>query len=418
MKQRNPIWGFPRIAQQITLAFGIPINRDVVRCILAARYQPKPGAAGPSWLTVLGHAKDSLWSLDLFRCESAVLHTLWVLVVMDQCTRRIVGFGVHRGTVGGGALCHMFNRAIGRQSAPTYLSSDHDPLYRFHQWQANLRILDVEAIKTVPYAPLSHPFVERLIGTIRRECLDRTLFWTAADLELKLLDFQRYFNGHRGSAREESAWRAILDSFEPAFQLGMIATPLRERNPRFIRLLRESALLLQPASGNRGWLPRSVPRASRDFRVGRPGWRPSQDDLDRYGRAIPDEEYSTQDFERVVALRARTDAIARHLTGFLKKSDRFAKTIVFCLDQKHASEMRAALNDLNADLVVQHPNYVCRMTADEGDIGRGHLGRFQDVAAPVPTILTASQLLHNRSRCPDLQEGSTCPYTDDRGRAN
>ena len=94
----------------------------------------------------------------------------------------------------------MFNRAIGRQPAPTYLSSDHDPLYRFHQWQANLRILDVEAIKTVPYVPLSHPFVERQIGTIRRECLDRTLFWTAADLELKLLEFQRYFNGHRTHA--------------------------------------------------------------------------------------------------------------------------------------------------------------------------------------------------------------------------
>ena len=83
---------------------------------------------------------------------------------------------------------------------PKYLSSDHDRLYQFHQWQANLRILDVEEIKTVPYAPLSHPFVERLIGTIRRECLDRTLFWTAADLEMKLLEFQRYFNGHRAHA--------------------------------------------------------------------------------------------------------------------------------------------------------------------------------------------------------------------------
>jgi putative transposase len=146
-----------------------------------------------------GHAKDSFWSLDLFRCEF-VLHTHWVLVVMDQCTRRIVGFGVHRGVVDGVALCQMFNRAMGRQPAPTYLSSDHDPLYRFHQWQANLRILDVEAIKTVPHVPLSHPFVERLIGTIRRECLDRTLFWTAADLDVRLRDFQRYFNGHRTHA--------------------------------------------------------------------------------------------------------------------------------------------------------------------------------------------------------------------------
>ncbi len=200
MKQRNPTWGYPRIAQQIALAFGIPINKDVVRRILAARYHPKPDSAGPSWLTVLGHAKDSLWSLDLFRRESAVLHTHWVLVVMDQCTRRIVGFGVHRGVVDGVALCQMFNRAMGRQPAPTYISSDHDPLYRFHQWQANLRIVDVEAIKTVPYVPLSHPFVERLIGTIRRECLDRTLFWTAADLDVKLRDFQRYFNGHRTHA--------------------------------------------------------------------------------------------------------------------------------------------------------------------------------------------------------------------------
>jgi putative transposase len=194
MKQRNPSWGSPRIAHQITLAFGIPINKDVVRRILADRYEPKPDSAGPNWLTVLGHAKDSLWSLDLFRCESAILHTHWVLVVMDQCTRRIVGFGVHRGVVDGVALCRMFNRAMGRQPAPTYLSSDHDPLYRFHQWQANLRFLDVAAIKTVPYVPLSHPFVERLIGTIRRECLDRTLFWTVADLELRLLDCQQYYN--------------------------------------------------------------------------------------------------------------------------------------------------------------------------------------------------------------------------------
>ena len=77
----------------------------------------------------------------------------------------------------------MFNRAIHTQTLPKYLSSDHDPLYRFHQWQANLRVLDVKEIKTVPYVPLSHPFVERLIGTIRREHLDQTLFWTAADLE-------------------------------------------------------------------------------------------------------------------------------------------------------------------------------------------------------------------------------------------
>ena len=198
MKQRNPTWGCPRIAQQIAWAFDIPIDKDVVRRVLARHYRPEPDAGGPSWLTFLGHLKDSLWSVDLFQCESATLRTHWVLVVMDQFTRRIVGFGVQAVTVDGVALCRMFNRAIrGQPGMPKYLSSDNDPLYRFHQWQANLRILDVAEIKTVPYVPLSHPFVERLIGTLRRECLDRTLFWTTADLESKLLDFKTYFNHHR-----------------------------------------------------------------------------------------------------------------------------------------------------------------------------------------------------------------------------
>src|SRR5258708_35200915 len=79
MKQRNPSWGCPRIAHQMTLAFGIPIDRDVVRRILAARYQPKPDSAGPSSLTVLGHTKDRLWSLYLFLCASAILPTHVVL---------------------------------------------------------------------------------------------------------------------------------------------------------------------------------------------------------------------------------------------------------------------------------------------------------------------------------------------------
>ena len=182
MKQRNPNWGCPRIAQQIGLAFGIATNKDVVRRILASHYQPAPQGGGASWLTFIGYAKDSLWSLDLFRCQSATLKTYWVLVVMDQFTRRIVGFGVQRGIVHGLALCRMFNRAIRNQSLPKYLSSDHDPLYRFHQWQANLRVLEVREIKTVPYVPLSHPFVERLIGTIRRESASNScrFRWTNA----------------------------------------------------------------------------------------------------------------------------------------------------------------------------------------------------------------------------------------------
>jgi hypothetical protein len=83
--------------------------------------------------------------------------------------RRIIGFAVHSGVVDEEALCRMFHRAIRGHSLPKYLSSDHDPLYRFHQCEANLRMLEVTEIKTVPYVPLSHSFVERLIGTIRRE---------------------------------------------------------------------------------------------------------------------------------------------------------------------------------------------------------------------------------------------------------
>jgi hypothetical protein len=100
----------------------------------------------------------------------------------------------------------MFNRAIQTQALRKYLSSDHDPLYLFHQWQANLRVLEIQEIKTVPYVPLSHPFAERLIGTIRREYLDQTLFWTAADLENKLRLFQDYFNRQRVHSAYEDGY--------------------------------------------------------------------------------------------------------------------------------------------------------------------------------------------------------------------
>jgi len=117
---------------------------------------------------------------------------------VDQCTRRIISFGVPADTVDGVALSKMFNRAIQWQLwMPKYLSSGNDPRYRFDQWQANLRIREVTQIKSVPYVPLSYPFVERLIGTLRREYLDPTLFWTTEDLENKLIDFRTYCNNHR-----------------------------------------------------------------------------------------------------------------------------------------------------------------------------------------------------------------------------
>ena len=122
---------------------------------------------------------------------------------MDHYTRRIIGFGIQARIVDGLALCRMFNQAIRGQSVPKYLSSDHDPLYRFHQGQANLRVLGVREIKTVPYVPLSHPFIERLIGTIRRECLNRLLFWTEADLEVKLSNSKTYYKQYRAYASLE-----------------------------------------------------------------------------------------------------------------------------------------------------------------------------------------------------------------------
>ena len=235
MKRRNPCWGCPRIAQQIALAFGVEMDKDVVRRILSVHYRPESASGGPSWLTFLGQTKDSLWSCDLFRCESATLKTHWVLVVMDQFTRRLIGFGVHGGIVDGVVLCRMFHRAIRGHRLPKYLSSDHDPLYRFHQWQANLRILEARELKTAPYVPLSHPFVERLIGTIRREYLDRMLFWTTVDLERKLLEFQHYYNGHRahaglgGRLPESSGDRSPIDLGSYSWQKhcrGLYQTPI------------------------------------------------------------------------------------------------------------------------------------------------------------------------------------------------
>jgi type I restriction enzyme, R subunit len=198
---------------------------------------------------------------------------------------------------------------------------------------------------------------------------------------------------HRGSARDDSNWREILTYFEPAYQLGMTATPLRDDNRDTYRYFGNPIYQYSLRQGiEDGFLaPYRVHRVITEWDAA--GWRPSKDELDRYGRIVPVEEYQTKDFERVVALRARTEAIAHHLTEFLRRTDRYAKTIVFCVDQEHADEMRRALNNLNTDLVQEHSDWVCRVTSDEGDIGRGHLGRFQDVESRSPVVLTTSQLL-------------------------
>jgi putative transposase len=203
LKSRNPRFGCPRIAYIISRTFGIEIDKNVVYRVLAKHYRPAPRGTGPSWLSFIGHTKDSLWSVDLFRCESIVLRSDWVLVVMDQFTRRLIGIGVHCGSVTGTDVCRMFNAAIHGQGVPRYLSTDHDPVFEAHRWMANLRILEIDELKTVPHVPLSHPFVERLIGTTRREFLDQVLFWNGRDLERKLADFQAYYNTGRVHASLE-----------------------------------------------------------------------------------------------------------------------------------------------------------------------------------------------------------------------
>ena len=220
IKRRNPRFGYQRIAEQIAHAFGVEIDKDVVRRVLARHFTCRyPASSGPSWLTLFAHTKDSLWSVDLFRCESILLRSHWVLVVIDVFTRRIIGCGIGGEFIDGATVCRLFNQAMAGQTPPRRISTDHDPLFRFHRWLANLRILEVEEIKSVPNAPTPHPFVERLIGTIRREYLDRTFFWNSIDLDRKLRAFQNYYNTarvHRALNGTTPANRAGCPSPSPA----------------------------------------------------------------------------------------------------------------------------------------------------------------------------------------------------------
>ena len=134
------------------------------------------------------------------------------MVVMDLFSRRIVGFGVEREHIDGVSVCRMFNHAIAGKPLPKHVSTDHDQLFRFHGWLANLRVLEIDEIKSVSHMPASHPFIERLIGTIRREYLDRVFFWNRVDLMRKLYAFGDYYNAllvHRS-----------LDGITPAQRAG------------------------------------------------------------------------------------------------------------------------------------------------------------------------------------------------------
>lgn len=198
---------------------------------------------------------------------------------------------------------------------------------------------------------------------------------------------------HRGSAKDDSNWREILDYFVPAVKLGMTATPLRTDNVDTYQYFGNPIYTYTLKQGiEDGFLaPYRVHRIVSS--VDATGWRPYKGQKDKFGKEIPGGVYETPDFERIVSFRKRTEAVARHLSEYLKKDDRFAKTIVFCVDQEHADEMRRALSNINADLIGKYPSYVVRITSEEGDIGRGFLDQFMDIETITPVIATTSKLL-------------------------
>jgi len=198
---------------------------------------------------------------------------------------------------------------------------------------------------------------------------------------------------HRGSANETGNWRKILDYFDAAAQLGMTATPKRTDNVDTYAYFSDPLYTYSLKQGiEDGFLaPYRVYRVVSDVDANSLQIDPGV--LDRFKREIPPGVYGTKDYERLLSLLTRTEVIAKHLTEYLKRTNRFDKTIVFCVDQEHALDMRMALNNANADLTKIHLHYVERVVSDEGAVGRGHLDNFQDPEKDTPVILTTSQML-------------------------
>jgi type I restriction enzyme R subunit len=198
---------------------------------------------------------------------------------------------------------------------------------------------------------------------------------------------------HRGSASDESNWKAILKYFSAAVQLGLTATPLREDNKDTYAYFGNPLYIYSLKQGiEDGFLaPYVVHQIATEADA--MGWRPESGQVDAKGELIPDGVYGTSDFENTLSLLPRTKTVAKHLTEHLKKHGRLDKTIVFCVNQEHADEMRRELNNLNADLVRQNPNYVVRIVSEEGDFGKAFLSKFMDIDEDFPVIVTTSKLL-------------------------
>lgn len=198
---------------------------------------------------------------------------------------------------------------------------------------------------------------------------------------------------HRGSATDDSNWRIILDYFNQSVQLGLTATPLRNDNKDTYAYFGNPLYTYSLRQGiEDGFLaPYIVHRIVTEADA--TGWRPQEGQRDARGEIIPDGVYATPDFENSLSLLPRTKASAKHLFDFMLKNGRFDKTIVFCVDQEHADQFRREISNLNADLVRQYPDYAVRIVAEEGDIGKGHLGKFMDIEEPIPVVVTTSRLL-------------------------
>lgn len=197
---------------------------------------------------------------------------------------------------------------------------------------------------------------------------------------------------HRGSAKEDSAWRKILEYFSGATQIGMTATPVETKEASSQTYFGEPIYEYSLKQGiNDGFLaPYKVIRIGLDKDL--VGYRPEAGKLDDNGYEIEDREYNVKDFDRTLVLDERTKVIAKKVTEFLKKTDRFSKTIVFCVDVEHAERMRQALINENKDLWNENHKYIMRITGDNAE-GKAQLDNFIDEDSKYPVIAVTSKLM-------------------------
>jgi type I restriction enzyme, R subunit len=197
---------------------------------------------------------------------------------------------------------------------------------------------------------------------------------------------------HRGSAAEDSAWREILDYFTAATQIGLTATPKETEEVSNIDYFGAPLYIYSLKDGiEDGFLaPYKVIRVDLDKDLD--GWRPEPGQVDKSGQVIEDRIYNQKDFDRTLVLEQRTKLVAKRISEFLKATDRYAKTIVFCEDIDHAERMRQALVNENTDLVAENRKYIMRITGDEKE-GKLELDNFIDPESRYPVIATTSKLM-------------------------